>query len=77
MSVEMTLETWKDGFPGLFAFPACRLEMISSSPLEIKECAISNVQLVYPLWGTASAGHRRPVRAVGGVRPAAARLMQS
>jgi hypothetical protein len=40
------------------------LEMISSSPVEIKECAISNVQLVYPLRGTASAGRRRPARAV-------------
>jgi hypothetical protein len=46
-------------------FQACRLEMISNMPVEIKECAISNVQLVHPLRGTASAGHRRPVRAVG------------
>jgi hypothetical protein len=59
---------WKSGnggFPGLFAFSARRLEMISSSPMEIKECAISNVQLVHPLRGTACAGRRRPVQAVG------------
>jgi hypothetical protein len=48
-----------------FAFPARQLEMISNRPVEIKECAISNVQLVHPLRGTASAGRRRPVRAVG------------
>jgi hypothetical protein len=39
--------------------------MISNTPVEIKESAISNVQLVHPLQGTASAGRRRPVQAVG------------
>jgi hypothetical protein len=39
--------------------------MISSSPVEIKECTISNVQLVHPLRGTASAERRRPDQAVG------------
>src|ERR1700730_10331487 len=66
---------WKSGngsFPGLFAFSACQLEMIFSSLVEIKECAISNVQLVHPLRGTAFAGRRRPVQAVGAFRPAAA-----
>jgi len=51
MSMKMALEIWKWGLPGLFAFSACRLEMISGSLLEIKECAISNVQHVHPYGG--------------------------
>src|SRR5260370_11026965 len=34
---------------------------------EIKECAISNVQLVHPLRGTAAAERGRPAQAVGAV----------
>jgi hypothetical protein len=48
MSMEIALDIWKWQFPWLFAFSACRLEMISSSLLEIEECAISNVQLLHP-----------------------------
>ena len=43
--------------------------MIFSSLVEIKECAISNVKLIYLLRGTASAGRRRPVQAVGVLGP--------
>ena len=66
MSMKMGLEIWKWRFPWPLAFSAPRLEMIFSSLVEIKECAISNVQLVHPLRGTAFAGRRRPVQAVGG-----------
>src|SRR6266851_4629537 len=62
---ENGLKSGNGSFPGLFAFPACQLEMISNTPAEIRVSAISNVQLVHPLRGTASAGRRRPVRAVG------------
>src|SRR6516165_12230547 len=59
---------WKSengGFPIFFAFSASRLEMVFSSPVEIKEPAISNVQHVHPLRETACVGRRRPGQAVG------------
>src|SRR6516164_2628371 len=58
---------WTSGngsFPGLFAFSACRLKMIFSCSVQIKECAIFNVQHIHPLRGTARVGRRRPARAV-------------
>jgi hypothetical protein len=69
MFVKMALEIWKCWFPGLFAFSACRLEMIFSSPVEIKKPGISNVQHVHPLRGTACVGRRRPVLGRRGARP--------
>jgi hypothetical protein len=62
---------WKSGnggFLSFFAFSACRLEMIFSSPVEIKKPAISNVQHVHPLRGTACVGRRRPVLGRRGAR---------
>jgi hypothetical protein len=61
--MKIALDIENGGYPGLFAFSACSLEMISSSPMEMKKCAISNVQLVHPYGERPSmdvAGRSRP-----------------
>ncbi len=63
MSMKWPWKSGNGGFPDLVAFSACRLEMISSSLLEIKECAISNVQLAHPYGG------RPPLDVAGRSRP--------
>src|SRR5205823_3732331 len=64
--------SWTSGngrFPSLFAFSAYLLEMIFGSLVEIKKCAISKCPACPPLRGTAFAGRRRPVQAVGAPSP--------
>jgi hypothetical protein len=64
MSMKIALDIENGGFAGLFAFSACWLEMISSSPVEIKDAPFPNVRHVHPLRGTTLAGRRWPVQAV-------------
>jgi hypothetical protein len=66
MSMEMPWTSGNGGFPGLFAFSACQLEMISSSLVELSDSAISNVQRFHPygdrLQWTSAAGPGRRAR---------------
>jgi hypothetical protein len=55
-------------FPRLFAFSARRLETIFSRLVEMSVLAISKFPACPPLRGTASAGRRRRVHAVGATK---------
>jgi hypothetical protein len=59
---------WKSGnggVPGFFAFSACRLEMIFSSPVENQGARHFRCPACPPTTGTAGVGRRRPTQAVG------------
>jgi hypothetical protein len=67
MSTKMALEIWKCWFPWPLGIFSAAVGNDFQQPHGNQECAISNVQHVHPLRGTACAEHRRPVLGRRGV----------